>query len=223
MREPQSAGGAAKRTRAPSLKRGRGTFPPDQPEPRLAVHPSTAGTWTYLNSGEQLCLACGLCCDGTLFEHVRLCPDDDANALEAGGLPVRVARTKPHIVHSLQPCAALCADGSCRVYALRPAQCRAFECGVYADFVAGRISAVAARRLIKNARQLANRVLRLLRQLGDREEALPLAQRFRRTAERMECSVADPDAHATFAELGQAFHRLNLLAHDKFYTRAGKA
>jgi len=176
-----------------------------------------------VNSGEQLCLACGLCCDGTLFEHVRLGPADDAKILKARGLPVLVARTKPRIVHSLQPCAALCTDGSCRIYSDRPTQCRTFECGVYADLQAGRIRLAAALRLIKEARRRADRVLRLLRELGDHDESLPLAQRFRRTLQRLESGGADDSAQATFAELGQAFHRLTLLAHDKFYTRSDKA
>ena len=34
-----------------------------------------------MNPAEQLCLACGLCCDGTLFDHVRLGPSDDAKKL----------------------------------------------------------------------------------------------------------------------------------------------
>src|SRR3954469_24567821 len=36
-----------------------------------------------VNSGEQLCLACGLCCDGTLFDLVKLEGSDDARKLKA--------------------------------------------------------------------------------------------------------------------------------------------
>ena len=169
---------------------------------------------------EKLCLACGLCCDGTLFEHVRLGAADDAKYLRDHGLPVLGARTRPRLAHTRQPCAALCANGTCAVYERRPAQCRAFECGVFADLAAKRITLTAARRLTQQAKRRADRVLCLLRQLGDHEEQLPLAERFRRTLERMESEGGDEAAGAKFAELGLAVHRLNLLAHDKFYTRA---
>ena len=47
------------------------------------------------------------------------------------GLPVTVSRAAPSVVRFRQPCMALCADRTCRVYADRPLQCRTFECGVF--------------------------------------------------------------------------------------------
>jgi uncharacterized protein len=170
--------------------------------------------------GEQLCLACGLCCDGTLFGHVRLGPDDDANKLKSLGLPVSVSRARPPLAHFPQPCMALCADRTCRLYADRPLQCRTFECGVYKDTQAGRIKFSAALRLVKQARQLANQVRRLLRDLGDTEEHRSLSERFHRTQRRIESGIADEAAAHAFAELSLAVHSLNLLTHDKFYTKA---
>ena len=57
-----------------------------------------------VKSGEQLCRACGLCCDGTLFKDVELQPGDDAGRLQAAGLKLETLRTKPRFA---QPCAAL--------------------------------------------------------------------------------------------------------------------
>ena len=173
-----------------------------------------------MNSGEQLCLACGLCCDGTLFDNVRLGPADDAKKLKALGLPVVVSRSMKPVAFFRQPCAALCADRTCRVYADRPGQCRAFECGVFKDVQAGRITFAAALRWVKQARRKADNIRRLLRQLGDTEEDRSLGDRFRRTQRRMEAGGADAAAGDAFAELGLAVHQLNLLAHEKFYTRA---
>jgi uncharacterized protein len=173
-----------------------------------------------VKSGEQLCLACGLCCDGTLFDNVRLGPGDDAKKLKALGLPVSVTSTKAPVAFFRQPCAALCADRTCRVYADRPGQCRAFECGVFKDAQAGRIKSAAALRLVKQARQRADNIRRLLRKLGDTDEHRPLGERFRRTQRRLESGVADEAEGHTFAELGLAVHAFNLLAHEKFYTKA---
>jgi hypothetical protein len=169
---------------------------------------------------EQLCLACGLCCDGTLFDNVRLGPGDDAQQLKALGLPISIPRTKTPVTFFRQPCAALCADRSCRLYADRPGQCRAFECGVFKDAQAGRIKPAAALRLVKQARQRADGIRLLLRQLGDTDEHRPLGERFRRTQRRMETGAVDEAAAHTFAELGLAVHAFNLMAHEKFYTKA---
>lgn len=169
---------------------------------------------------EELCLACGLCCDGTLFDHVQLGPDDDARKLKTLGLPVAASRSKSPVTRFVQPCTGLCPDRTCRLYADRPRQCRDFECGVYKDAKAGRIGFTAALRQVERARQQADNIRRLLRTLGDTEETRPLGERFRRMQRRMESTITDAEANHTFSELGLAVHRFNLLAHDKFYTRA---
>ena len=173
-----------------------------------------------MKSLEELCLACGLCCDGTLFDNVRLGPGDDARQLKARGLPVEVSRAKTPVTYFRQPCSALCADRTCRVYAERPAQCRSFECKVFKDAAAGRVEFTAALRLVQKTRREAGRLRGLLRDLGDTDEHRSLGERFRRTQTRLESGGADQTAAAAFAELGQAMHRFNLLAHEKFHTRA---
>ncbi len=173
-----------------------------------------------MNSGEQLCLACGLCCDGTLFDNVRLTPSDDAKHLKALGLPVTVSRAQIPITFFRQPCAALCADRTCQVYADRPVQCRTFECGVFKDAQSGQLTFTAALRLVKKGRRQAATVRQLLRQLGDTDEHRPLNDRFRRTQRRMESGTADAATADVFADLGQSMHHFNLLAHEKFYTKA---
>ena len=169
--------------------------------------------------GEQLCLACGLCCDGALFGHVRLGAGDDGRRLKALGLPVSTSRSKTPLVRFPQPCEALCADRTCRVYAERPAQCRAFECGVFQRFSSGRIPLAKALRLVKQARLRANRVRALLRELGDTEEHRSLDARFERALRRLDSGAVDPGEADLFAELTQAVHALQLLAHESFYTR----
>ena len=133
---------------------------------------------------------------------------------------VVVARSATPVTHFPQPCAALCADCTCRVYAARPLQCRTFECGVFKAAQAGRIKFPAALRLVKQARRQANNVRRLLRELGDTEEHRALNERFHRTQRRLESDIVDPAAANTFAKLGLAMHTLDLLTHEKFYTQA---
>jgi hypothetical protein len=160
-----------------------------------------------------------MCCDGTLFDMVKLEASDDAQKLKALGLPITVSRGKTPVARFPQPCAALCADCTCRLYADRPWQCRVFECRVLKDAKAGRITVPKALRLIRQTRRRADKVRRLLRELGDTDEHRALGERFHRTSERMESGQADAAAHAKFADLSLAVHQLKLQAYDSFYTQ----
>ncbi len=160
-----------------------------------------------------------MCCDGTLFDGVQLEPGDDARHLQALGLPVVVFRARNPIARFAQPCAALCADRACRLYADRPRQCRIFECGVFKKAKAGAIDHAAALRLVTKGRRLADRVRRLLRRLGDDEEDCSIGERFHRMQCRMEAKNPGAAALATFADLSLAVHRLKLLVQEEFYTR----
>lgn len=170
-----------------------------------------------MTPAERLCLSCGLCCDGTLFDNVRLGPGDDAGKLQALGLPVKVSRAQAPITFFRQPCAALCANRACRLYTDRPAQCRTYECGVFKAAQMERITWAAAKRQVQRARREAEGIRRLLRALGDRDEHRSLGERFRRTQRRLESGGADPAAAEAFAELGLAMHAFNRLAHEKFH------
>ncbi|NVJ25128.1 MULTISPECIES: YkgJ family cysteine cluster protein [Myxococcus] len=75
-----------------------------------------------------LCLRCGMCCDGTLFTHVSLQPEE-AQALEKRGVPVD--RREDGVPALAQHCSAL--DGrTCTVYSDRPASCRRYHCQLFA-------------------------------------------------------------------------------------------
>lgn len=169
---------------------------------------------------EQLCLACGLCCDGTLFDHVVLQPGDDAKRLKSLDLPVTLSRGKEPVARLPQPCAALCADRTCRAYAHRPKQCRTYECMVFQDARSGRLEHAAALRLVRRARRQADRVRQLLRRLGDADEQRSLGERFHRMQERMEAPAPDETTLALFADLTNAVHRLKLVAHARFFIKA---
>lgn len=77
---------------------------------------------------EALCLACGLCCDGSLFGRVGLEPGEVAGARARGLVVLSDGRAFD------QPCRAL--DESergraCAAYGERPASCRRFVCRLH--------------------------------------------------------------------------------------------
>lgn len=172
---------------------------------------------------EQLCLACGLCCDSTLFRDAELQPEDDATRLAALGLPVTQRKALPGrngrsaILKLPQPCAALCADRRCRIYEERPTRCREFECALLKSVGAGRLDTTGALRIIRQTQDCAQKIRRLLRELGDTDERLPLSRRFRQTRRRLESGGLDEASAEVYAELTLAVHQLQLRLQREFH------
>ena len=166
---------------------------------------------------EQLCLACGLCCNGVLFKDVELQPGDNAERLRSLGLPVRSARKSKGDPKFSQPCAALCAGNRCRIYAERPARCRQFECALFKSVAADKTELVAALKTVRVTLQRAAQVRRLLRVLGDIDGHLPLSLRFNRTRRRLETGGFNDASAAAFGELTLAVHALNVVLSQRFY------
>lgn len=76
-----------------------------------------------MNDSENICLACGCCCDGTLIGFVQLNKEELPVVREL--TDIEEANGKGFI---LQPCKSFC-DG-CTIYTKRPKQCGIFKCGL---------------------------------------------------------------------------------------------
>jgi Fe-S-cluster containining protein len=163
---------------------------------------------------QTLCLACGLCCNGVIFADVQLQSGDEAVRVQSLGLKLKSGgRCQPRL---MQPCEAY--DGSrCRIYAERPQYCSEFECLLLKSVKAGNMEPATALRIIGRAREQADKVCGLLRELGDSEETLSLGSRFRRTARRMESLEVDKTTADLHAQLTLAVHDLNRLLAESFY------
>lgn len=169
-----------------------------------------------MNGGDSnpICLECGLCCNGVIFADLQLRPGDDLTRLQAL-LPGARVKLKSKSKFP-QPCVAL--DGCrCRIYADRPRYCREFDCLLLKNVKSGRINQDAALGTIRTARQRADRVREVLRQLGDTEETAALSVRFRRMKKRAEAGELNDAAADLFGELTLAVHDLNMLLSDAFY------
>ena len=168
------------------------------------------------STNNSLCLQCGLCCNGVIFADVKLQPGDDPVRLQSIGLPISTPGSAFRTPHFPQPCAAL--DGCrCRIYSDRPTYCRQFDCLLLKSVKEGRSQTSDALSTILTARQRAEKVRRLLRKLGDTDEHIPLATRFKRTARRLDEVGPDPETSDTYGQLTLAFHDLNFLLSDSFY------
>ncbi len=98
---------------------------------------------------EQLCLKCGLCCDGTLFTHVALTDEEQKRLPSLGGV-IR------------QRCPALGADLKCGVYAERPKGCSRFVCLLGAAHEDGEVGLDEALGIVREAQALSARISALV-------------------------------------------------------------
>ncbi len=165
--------------------------------------------------GGELCLECGLCCNGVLFADVKLKAGETAlkTGPTAAGLMTGVAG-RGRIIP--QPCPAF--DGCrCGIYPDRPSHCRNFECLLLRALNAGETRFGAARRVVREARRRVEKVEKLLVLLGDKDPDAPLRARFRRTQKRLERAGAGESDSSLFGELTLAMHDLIGLLSEKFF------
>jgi Fe-S-cluster containining protein len=152
-----------------------------------------------------------------IFADVELQPLEVQNLKsKVQSLATRSKNGQPAAVILPQPCAAF--DGCrCRIYAERPMYCRQFECLLLKNVHAGRLEHSAASRIVRTARERAEKVRVLLRELGDSDEGIALSLRFQRATKRYEqAPLADVKAE-TYADLTLAVHDLNMLLSEAFY------
>jgi hypothetical protein len=121
--------------------------------------PSPAEERPAHQAGQSLCMACGLCCEGTLFSQTNLGALDDVAALSALGVGFVSDVAEPALK---QPCAAY-KNCACTIYADRPRACRQFRCALLRRFKANKISRDDALDVIRKAIALRDNVKQQMR------------------------------------------------------------
>ncbi len=97
-----------------------------------------------------LCQRCGLCCDGSLFSHVPLRPDEVASARRQGLDVEALVGGAP----ALRQCCTALKNRQCTLYAQRPERCRAFGCRLFNALAGGRVSLDEALAVVDRAHAL---------------------------------------------------------------------
>ena len=159
---------------------------------------------------QSLCLRCGLCCDGTLFERARVFAEDDLARLEAEGfILVDVAAgtrfTLPCHYHH---------NRICTVYQQwRPQVCHTFRCTLLRRLAAGELSLEEAGAQIERTVALAERVRgQLPAEAETRRQSLKQAMRAFQDAQ----AAAGVDVNRTLAALLLDFASLQRLLDRHF-------
>jgi Fe-S-cluster containining protein len=130
----------------------------------------------FQEAASRLCTACGMCCNGVLFEIVRLQPQDSVKELEKLGMQINRRKTQPYFK---QPCRFL-NDCTCTIYEQRPTRCRRFECLQLKLLADGEITEEQAAAKINEAKALVQRIHELLAEAGDHAVDEALEERARR-------------------------------------------
>ena len=163
---------------------------------------------------DSLCTRCGLCCDGSLFADVELAGTDEATALEILGLEIEDAEDEDGALLE-QPCAAL--NGKrCGIYLHRPECCRTFECQLLQEVRDGSVGISAARARIAETLRQIERVKKLLAQLGQSNQRLPLKECCVAALGHAEEATTDPKLKRKRAELARAMASVECLIQRNF-------
>ena len=99
-----------------------------------------------VSPAQSLCLACGLCCDGTLFDWARLHPADDDASLSAANIVPIMEKGQRRFTLPCQHHQNRC----CVIYAgWRPKICGAYECKLLKQVGHGTLSQEQALAIIE--------------------------------------------------------------------------
>lgn len=102
-----------------------------------------------------LCLACGLCCNGVLFNRARAQPDEFA-AMNQVGLETGQGSREEGAFFKL-PCHHL--DGCrCTIYETRFRICRDFSCALLTGLQQGEVAQAEAQKVVADAKAMVDRV-----------------------------------------------------------------
>lgn len=166
----------------------------------------------FTEAASRLCTACGLCCDGTMFQIVRMQPGDCAAELGRLGLKIR---SKEGEFHMEQPCSAL-KDLRCTVYERRPTRCRLFHCQQLRMLEAGETTEAAAMSLILETRAQAAQVRGLIERNGLREDGQALLDRFERVMSTPVDSALEPELARAREALDNEMRKLRRVINREF-------
>ncbi|MFN3389526.1 MAG: YkgJ family cysteine cluster protein [Allosphingosinicella sp.] len=161
-----------------------------------SISPQSGG-----RDGSALCADCGLCCDGTLFDHAKAEPEELSRLAEAG-LETYEVEGKPRF---RLPCARL-SGTRCTIYAERFTICRSYRCALLRDYLGGAVTLDEAREAVGTAKALQAKVAA---RAPEAVKPIPRRALTRQTAGWS--SIADPAERVEAARL-----HLDLVALERF-------
>jgi uncharacterized protein len=100
----------------------------------------------HKNNSQNICLSCGLCCDGSLIGFVQLEPEEIPVLREILELEEEDGKG-----FFLQPCSKFC--DACTIYSQRPKSCDNFNCGLLKSVEQKELAFDAALEIIEEVKE----------------------------------------------------------------------
>jgi Fe-S-cluster containining protein len=167
---------------------------------------------TFMEAASRLCAACGMCCDGTMFQIVRMQPGEVPAELGKLGLKIR-CRDGEYFME--QPCSGL-REKRCTVYEQRPVRCRLFNCQQLGRVERGETPEAEAMTMIVETQALVEQVRSLIEQCGLREDGQALVERYERVMSTPVNESLEPELVAVREELEETMRKLKLQLNREF-------
>jgi hypothetical protein len=115
---------------------------------------------------QKICVGCGFCCDGTLFVHAVLKPEEKENLPEKISENIFIEGGRDYF---RLPCEYFM--GKCSIYDSRKADvCRSYRCQLLRDFAEHKISQDEAMTIVREAVSMRREILDLYRQFSGSNE-----------------------------------------------------
>ena len=164
---------------------------------------------------QNLCLSCGLCCDGTLFGQIRVDAAEPVEVFRAAGIRITPDRGGEGYELPL-PCLRF-ENGRCQTYGCRPAICSSYRCRLLRRVEAGKMTLQEAKGIVQSAREKRRRLRSLLDRHFPELAGEPLIRAIRIVEGRM--AGMDESGRRRFLDVHGEF--LFVAASFKGYLRRG--
>ncbi len=166
-------------------------------------------------SGEKLCLACGLCCDGTLFKGAVI--EKNEGLKIHSQLDLTVDKEKNRF---MLPCHLHDPEVGCTVYGqVRPRVCGNFRCKLLKRLHKGKVSEQEALKIVVKTKALKKQVVSEIIKRASFIEPLTLIEKFILV---FKSSHEDPYFRRTNAKLFIAYVALRKMLEKHFYKTESK-
>lgn len=162
-----------------------------------------------MNDSENICLVCGLCCDGTLIGFVQLGKEE----LPALGKILEIEEENGN-GFILQPCKSYC-DG-CTIYNERPKKCNLFKCGLLNSVDSKQMPFQNAVGIINEVKRRKNEILIKLALLPDVFESQSFYFKMVELKTRFENNINESPLTQEQLELLADINQLDSFLSNKF-------
>lgn len=164
---------------------------------------------------QSICLSCGMCCDGTLFDFAPIKPEDDLSALLAAGNTVVKREAESHLN---LPCAAHI-DNRCQIYNQpRPTICHTYHCLLLKRYSNEKISYEEAQVKVIRAQELKDNYKTVLARIAPESRNMPVVESKKLIPEH-EAMLADRELLKKWAPAAMALAMLMDFLQENFHKR----